>query len=181
MFKKVTVILLSSTLLLCLSITKSSAKENSVLLKAYNNNLSNISSIDLHPEYCQVVYDSRYDQNPKIPRRARPTSYSYFKTYRANIICKGTSYPVNSYALNASIDFYVNVYFKLDKSNKSHCNGYDKPVITSCSGSYGATGYSHPSVSVSSYTDTYMNFKGKCILTVAGIDYTMSGTKKMSL
>ena len=37
--------------------------------------------------------------------------------------------------------------------------GHEKPVVTGVSGAYGATGYSKPSVTVSSWSANKMKFK----------------------
>ena len=57
---------------------------------------------------------------------------------------------------------------------------YYKTYWTGVSGAYGATGYSKPSVTVSSWSANKMKFKGTCKLTAGGT-YTMTGTKTISL
>ena len=57
---------------------------------------------------------------------------------------------------------------------------YYKTYRTGVSGAYGATGYSKPSVTVSSWSANKMKFKGTCKLTAGGT-YTMTGTKTISL
>lgn len=122
----------------------------------------------------EVVYDSRYDDKPVITTRAVPSSYDYYKTYRTGVTCKGSG-QASSYLLNANITFYVNVFFK-----STSAVGYESPVVTGVSGVYGATGYSNPSVKVSSWSAKKMTFKGTCKLTAGGT-YTMTGTKSISL
>lgn len=122
----------------------------------------------------EVVYDSRYDSSPIILPRAVPSSYDYYKTYRTGVTCKGSG-QASSYLLDANITFYVNVFFK-----STNAVGYESPVVTGVSGVYGATGYSSPSVKVTSWSAKKMTFKGTCKLKAGGT-YTMTGTKTISL
>ena len=109
-----------------------------------------------------------------IKPQSAKASYDYYKTYRTGVTCKGSG-AASSYLLNANITFYVNVFFKSTKAV-----GHEKPVVTGVSGAYGATGYSKPSVTVSSWSANKMKFKGTCKLTAGGT-YTMTGTKTISL
>jgi hypothetical protein len=144
-----------------------------VLKIAFGNNLPTTDEV-LQEQDIEVVYDSRYDDKPIIQSRAVPASYDYYKTYQTGVTCKGTGV-ASSYLLNANITFYVNVYFKSTKAV-----GYDSPVVTKVYGVYGATGYSKPSVKVSSWSSSKMTLKGTCTLTAGGT-YTMTGTKTISL
>ena len=139
----------------------------------FDNNVNKISCI---PETIETieVYDSRLDEKEIIKPQSAKASYDYYKTYRTGVTCKGSG-AASSYLLNANITFYVNVFFKSTKAV-----GHEKPVVTGVSGAFGATGYSKPSVTVSSWSANKMKFKGTCKLTAGGT-YTMTGTKTISL
>ncbi|MFR1691428.1 MAG: hypothetical protein ACLTAB_09060 [Anaerostipes hadrus] len=87
-------------------------------------------------------------------------------------------------ALKYGIYRHLPTYEKIIRNLVSFFNtkavGHEKPVVTGVSGAYGATGYSKPSVTVSSWSANKMKFKGTCKLTAGGT-YTMTGTKTISL
>lgn len=123
-----------------------------------------------------VVFDSRYDSVSDtifIPR-AVPSNYDYYRTYNCTVVCKGTG-AAGSSALNAHINFYINVFFK-----GTSCVGYEKPVVVSINNYAGATGYSNPKVTVTSQTSSRITFKGSCTLT-AGQTFTMTGTSTLNV
>lgn len=59
-----------------------------------------------------VVFDSRYDlvSDTIFTPRAIPSNYDYYRTYNCIVVCKGTGVAGSS-ALNAHINFYINVFF----------------------------------------------------------------------
>ena len=175
---KMIVVVLLMSVISAMSIQPSMAAEkdimsNDVIKQAFDNNVNKISCI---PETIETieVYDSRLDEKEIIKPQSAKASYDYYKTYRTGVTCKGSG-AASSYLLNANITFYVNVFFKSTKAV-----GHEKPVVTGVSGAYGATGYSKPSVTVSSWSASKMKFKGTCKLTAGGT-YTMTGTKTISL
>ena len=169
-------LLMSAILMMSIQTSMATEKDimsNDVIKQAFDNNVNKISCI---PETIETieVYDSRLDEKEIIKPQSAKASYDYYKTYRTGVTCKGSG-AASSYLLNANITFYVNVFFKSTKAV-----GHEKPVVTGVSGAYGATGYSKPSVTVSSWSANKMKFKGTCKLTAGGT-YTMTGTKTISL
>lgn len=169
-------LLMSAILMMSIQTSMATEKDimsNDVIKQAFDNNVNKISCI---PETIETieVYDSRLDEKEIIKPQSAKASYDYYKTYRIGVTCKGSG-AASSYLLNANITFYVNVFFKSTKAV-----GHEKPVVTGASGAYGATGYSKPSVTVSSWSANKMKFKGTCKLTAGGT-YTMTGTKTISL
>lgn len=174
-WKIVLMLILSFSINCSLPVFASDKKENTqtILQIAFQDNIPMTVQAS-EDQSIEVVYDSRYDSIPVILPRAVPSSYDYYKTYRTGVTCKGTG-EASSYLLNANITFYVNIFFK-----STNAVGYESPVVTGVSGVYGATGYSSPSVKVSSWSAKKMTFKGTCKLKAGGT-YTMTGTKTISL
>ncbi len=124
----------------------------------------------------KIVFDSRYDSVTDaifIPR-AVPSNYDYYRIYNCIVVCKGTGVAGSS-ALNAHINFYINVFFK-----GTSCVGYENPVVVSINNYAGATGYSNPKVTVTSQISSRITFKGSCTLT-AGQTFTMTGTSILNV
>lgn len=152
---------------------KNSKETDKILKSAFKNNIP-VATKDISSQNVEVIFDSRYDTEEIIRPKSAPSSYDYYKTYRTGVTCKGSG-SASSYLLNANITFYINVFFK-----STNAVGYETPVVTGVSGVYGATGYSNPSVKVSSWSAHKMTFKGTCKLTAGGT-YTMTGSKSITL
>ena len=174
-WKLILVLVLLCSISVSVPVSASESGENArdILQVAYQNDIPQIAEL-AEEQYVEVVYDSRYDSSPIILPKAVPSSYDYYKTYRTGVTCKGSG-QASSYLLDANITFYVNVFFK-----STNAVGYESPVVTGVSGVYGATGFSSPSVKVTSWSAKKMTFKGTCKLKAGGT-YTMTGTKTISL
>lgn len=186
--KKISFLVLS--LLCCIGIftaspimaLESTYTREQVLEIAFNGNVPNNENLSLEDlEQYEVVYDSRYDpvENVVLNPKAIPSNYDYYRTYYTGVTCKGSG-AASSSILDVNINFYINVFFKIDSNYKSSCIGYENPVITGLNNHYGATGYSNPKVVVTSWSSSKINFKGTCTLT-AGMTFTMSGTSSITV
>lgn len=176
--KKISFLVLS--LLCCIGIftaspimaLESTYTREQVLEIAFNGNVPNNENLSLEDlEQYEVVYDSRYDpvENVVLNPKAIPSNYDYYRTYYTGVTCKGSG-AASSSILDVNINFYINVFFKIDSNYKSSCIGYENPVITGLNNHYGATGYSNPKVVVTSWSSSKINFKGTCTLT-AGMTF----------
>lgn len=154
-----------------------------VLEIAFNGNVPELSNdmIINNLDESKVVFDSRYDvaSNAIIMPKAVPATYDYYRTYKTSVTCKGSG-AASSPQLNVNISFYINVFFKLNSSHNGYCVGYENPVITGMNNYYGATGYSNPKITVTSWSSSKISFKGTCTLTAGGT-FTMTGTSTLNL
>lgn len=152
--------------------------EDEVLNIAFRGNVPEIMEFETTDDLNSsvVVFDSRYESISKaiFTPRAVPSNYDYYRTYNCTVVCKGTGAAAMS-ALNAHINFYINVFFK-----GTSCVGYENPVVVSINNYSGATGYSNPKVTVTSQTSSRITFKGSCILT-AGQTFNMTGTSTLNV
>lgn len=160
-----------------------SVTKEEVLEIAFNRNVPELSQLVMIDDLDEsmIVFDSRFDSasDAVITPRAVPSSYDYYRTYNTGVTCKGTG-AAGSSQLNVNINFYINVFFKLNSSYNGYCVGYENPVITGVVNHYGATGYSNPKVSVTSWSSSRINFKGSYALT-ADSTFTMIGTNSLNV
>lgn len=125
----------------------------------------------------EIVYDSRISGSKT---RAIPSSYDYYLTIRSYVVVKGSGI-ASSPLLDAKVNLYCNVFFKLDSNYKPYVVGYENPVITNIENNKAKPNvYRNGSVSVTGTTKNTISFSASCNLHAGGV-YYMSGSRTISV